>query len=286
MNERPLENALTLDESESVLGIHVFSLLSRIQAGEIKSARARSGEMLIPGEEMERLAGAGALISAPVASSQRLAAKLTDERLGIKRTCGALRRDGESLSYKVPGHVGRFTATGIKSYRAAFGEIAEAVEFLTRLKKQLSEPSQRPASSETEICTPQIGRWQVRSTLPNLGPSEILLCERENDFAVIERFRGDLPYARANGNAEVLLQGNDARQLSRDFNSNAQLTLEFMSSNLVAKAQKIAWEEFPDDRPGRIVAAISERCRLAVANEETISENRKLAHSVNRGMRV
>jgi hypothetical protein len=284
MNERPDEAALTIDKSASVLGLHEFSLLSRIQAGEIKAARARSGEMVIPGKELERLAGAP--ISALAASSQRHLAKQSDERLGIKWTYGGFTRDGETLSYKVPGCVGRFTATEIKSYRTAFGEIAEAVESLTGLKKQVSEPSQVPASSETDIHTPQIGRWPVRSTLLNLGQSEILLCERENDFAVIERFRGESPYARANGNAEILLQGNDAGQLAEDFNGNAQLTLEFMSSNLVAKAQKVVWEQFADDRPGRIVRAISERCRQAVANEETISEIRKQAHSVNRGMRV
>jgi hypothetical protein len=93
-------------------------------------------------------------------------------------------------------------------------------------------------------------------------------------------------YATANGNAEILLQGSDARQLREDFNANAQRTLEFMASNLVAKAQKVVWEQFPDDMPGRIVAAISERCRQAVANEETISQDYSQTHSVSRGMRI
>jgi hypothetical protein len=283
MNERSDQNALTIDRSASVLGLHEFSLLSRIQAGEIKSARARSGEMLIPGNEVERLAGAP--ISAQ-ASGQCRPAKRSDERLGIEWTYGGLHRDGKTLSYKVPGHVGRFTATEIKSYQAAFGEIAEAVESLTGLKKQLSEPGQILVTSEIEICASQIGRWQVRSTLLNLGQSEILLCEREDDFSVIERFRGKSLYAKANGDAEILLRGDDARQLTEDFKANAQLTLEFMASNLVAKAQKVVWEQFPDDRPGRIVAAISERCRQAVANEETISQDRKQTRSVNRGIRI
>lgn len=59
MKERPDENALTIDKSASALGLHEFSLLSRIQAGEIKSARSRSGEMLIPREVVERLVGCG-----------------------------------------------------------------------------------------------------------------------------------------------------------------------------------------------------------------------------------
>src|SRR6266704_3246916 len=54
--ERPDQAALTIDKSASVLGLHEFSLLSRIQAGEIQSARVRSGEMVIPESELERLA--------------------------------------------------------------------------------------------------------------------------------------------------------------------------------------------------------------------------------------
>ena len=54
--ERPDQAALTVDKSAALLGLHEFSLLSRIQAGEIQSARARSGEMVIPESELERLA--------------------------------------------------------------------------------------------------------------------------------------------------------------------------------------------------------------------------------------
>jgi len=94
----------------------------------------------------------------------------------------------------------------------------------------------------------------------------------------------DSPYAKANGTAEILMQGSDARQLTEDFTADARLTLEFMASNLTAKAQKIVWEQFPDHRPGRIVAAISDRCRQAVANEETISQ--KATRSISRGIGV
>jgi hypothetical protein len=289
MNERPDQSALAIDQSAlaidqsaALLGLHPFSLLSRIQAGEINSVRARSGEIAIPTNELQRLAGA----IKPSDESEHRSAKLSDDRLGIKWTYGGLKRDGETVSYKVPGHAGSFTATEIKSYRAAFGAIAEEFESLAGVKKQVSESSQIPPSSETEIQSPQIGRWQVRSTLLNLGQSDILLCEREGDFAVIERFRGESLYAKANSDAEILLRGDDARQLAEDFKANAQLTLEFMASNLVAKAQKVVWEQFPDDRPGRIVAAISERCRQAVANEETISQDHKQTHSVNRGIRI
>ena len=55
INETPHGRALKIDRSASVLGLHEFSLLSRIQAGEIKAVRANSGEMLIPESELERL---------------------------------------------------------------------------------------------------------------------------------------------------------------------------------------------------------------------------------------
>jgi hypothetical protein len=55
--------------------------------------------------------------------------------------------------------------------------------------------------------------------------------------------------------------GDDSRELLAAFDANAKHTLEFMASNQVATAQKVIWEPFPDQRPARLVAAISERCR-------------------------
>ena len=282
MNARPDENALTIDQSASVLGLHQFSLLSRVQAGRINSVRARSGEIMIPASELERLARSPiGTHSVPRDDRQ---AKLSDERLGIERTNG-LKRSGESIAYRVPGHVGGFTETEITGYRAAFGGIASELESLTGLKKQLAKDGFTP--SEKEIHTPEIGRWLVRTRLLNLGQSEILLCQRADyDFAIVERFRSDSRYAKANGRVEILSQGERNRPLTEEFKANAQLTLEFMASNLVAKAQKVVWEQYPDDRPGQIVAAISERCRQAAANEETISLSQKLTPSTRRGMRV
>jgi len=95
-----------------------------------------------------------------------------------------------------------------------------------------------------------------------------------------------LSLAHVNGSAQILTQGNDARQLADEFKADTKLTLEFMASNLTAKAQKIVWEQFPDHRPGHVVAAISERCHQAIANEETISESQKVRQGFNRGMRI
>ena len=278
MKETPGQSALAIDKSAAALGLDEFSLFSLIQAGEIKVARATSGEMVIPESELERLAGG------PVsAQSVEGGAILPDECLGIERRRGGLKQNGELvLPYKVSGC--RFSEREINGYRAASSAIAGQLESIKDFKRQLTRSDQVPESCDFEINTPEIGRWEVRSALLNLNHGEILLCQRGNAFAVIERFDEDSPHAQANGSAQILLQGNDAYQLTAEFKANAGLTLEFMASNLTAKAQKIVWEQFPEHRFGRIVETISERCGQAVANEEMISQ--KVTHSIGRSIGV
>jgi hypothetical protein len=152
--ERPDQAALTIDKSAFVLGLHEFSLLSRIQAGEIKSARARSGEMMIPESEVERLARSP--MNTLAVPNQDREATLSDERLGIKWKYGGFTVNGERFSYTVPAFSRLFTESEIKGYRAAFGAIAGELESVTALKTQLDKPGQVPAPSDKEIQTPQI----------------------------------------------------------------------------------------------------------------------------------
>ena len=264
-NDVPESDALTIDKAASVLGVHEFSLLSRIQMGDIIAARLRSGEMAIPASELERLLHMPVNVS--VISSQDAETHFSDNQLGIKHGWGGLKRNGESVNYSVPGYPFRFPESEIKGYRAAFGVIANEFQSLGELRKQLEKPAAVVPSPEKEICTSQLGVWQVRSTLLNLGQSTILLCQKQNDFAVIERFRDNVPYAKANGIAEILLERNDPRELAAAFDANARHTLEFMASNQVATAQKIIWGQFQEHRPARLVEAISERCRLAVSDD-------------------
>lgn len=61
---------------------------------------------------------------------------------------------------------------------------------------------------------------------------------------MIERFRDDVPYAKANGVAEILLERDGPQELTVAFKENAQHTLEFIASNEVATAQRIIWGSF------------------------------------------
>jgi hypothetical protein len=290
-NDASESDALTISKSASALGVHEFSLFSRIQAGDITSARLPLGEMAVPNSEMERLSKLS--IHSLAIPPDKSETDFSDPQLGIKHGRGGLKRQGgEPTDYSVPGYPFRFTESEIKGYRAAFGVIADEFQSLAELKKQLENPATVKPSPEKEICTSKLGVWQVNSTLLNLGQSDILLCQKQNDFAVIEKFRDNAPYAKANGNAEILLERNDPREAAAAFNENAKHTLEFMASNQVATAQRVVWGQFQEHRPDRLVEAISERCRLAISDEETISQTQSVGHtnsnkqSRNQGMSI
>jgi hypothetical protein len=294
-NDVSESDALAIGKSASALGIHEFSLLSRIQAGDVAAARLSSGEMAVPVSELERLSKLS--IYSLAIPPDKPKAVLPDARLGIKREAigGGLMRDGERQEFNVPGgDFRRFTDSEMRGYRAAFSAIAPEFESLGVLKKQLENPATVKPSPEKEICTSKLGVWQVRSTLLNLGSSDILLCQKQNDFAAIEKFRDNVPYAKANGSAEILLERNDPLQVAAAFNENAKHTLEFMASNQVATAQRVVWGQFQghEHRPARLVEAISERCRLAVSDEKAILQTPSVDNSNsnkqgrNRGMSI
>jgi hypothetical protein len=275
--ERREENALTMDECAATLGLAEFSVFSRVQTGDIKALRARSGEMLIPDGEVKRLVNGFA--NKP---SVQESAILPDKVLGIQSRYGGL--SGTQLFYRVPGLDVPLTENTIGGYRAAFSAIFGRWQSVKDLNQQLGGEGHSPESGE--INTPENGRWDIRSSLLNLNPGEIMLCQRGDEFAAIERFPVDSPYAKSHGPAQMLWEGDDAQAVAEAFKGDARLTLEFMASNLTAKAQKIVWEQYPDHRPGHIVAAITERCHEAIANEETILQKQKVEQRIGRGISI
>jgi len=116
--------------------------------------------------------------------------------------------------------------------------------------------------------------WQIQRRLLKLPATDVFLCHdpRTAAFAVIQRFREDSVYARANGPVEILVTGANPRQLVQDYADDARHTLRFMASNLVAQAQRVAWEQFPEHNPSRVVRAISERCERVVAQREELRQ--------------
>jgi len=275
--ERPEDKALTTGQCAATLGLAEFSLFSRVQTGDIKAVRARSGEMLIPSGEVERLVNGFA--NKP---SVQEGTVLPDESLGIRLRHGGL--EDRLTFYKVPGFEGRLWEDAISGYRAAASAIVAPLESVKELNRQLS--GKNLPSDSGELNMPEKGRWEVRSSLLRLNPGEILLCQRGDDFAAIERFPADSPYAKTHGAAQMLWEGDDAQAVAEAFQGDARLTLEFMASNLTAKAQKIVWEQYPDHRPDHIMTAITDRCHEAIANEETIAQKQQVEQRRSHGIRI
>lgn len=178
------------------------------------------------------------------------------------------------------------------AYNEAFDEIRQELEALERIKSAVQALTKDPSVFAVPGGGPEVGsviqiqnipidRWQVCSTLLKLRNCQIFLCERylngAKEFAVIERFRSDSSYARANGEAEVLRAGDDPVLLVEEYAASAEHTLRGMASNLVARAHKIVWARYASTSPARVVQAISEKCTQAVSLEENETNGNRVS---------
>jgi hypothetical protein len=195
-----------------------------------------------------------------------------------------LKRNGELCKYNVPDFIGRLTPAEFDAYNEAFGVILEEFDALERIKNDIKELTKNPQrfikpdkqiSAQIHDTSEGMGNavfWDVRSQLLKLNHSQIFLCERLagglKEFAAVELFQNDSPYARANGNVAVLAIGDDPAKVIEDYTANAEHTLRFMASNMVATAQKVVWERVANQNPSRVIRAISERCAKAVGDAQ------------------
>lgn len=175
------------------------------------------------------------------------------------------------------------------AYQEALRTIQPEMDELRRLTQQLDQLpqrlSERPGNSSDTQPTVHAGGmvWHIQSQLLKLSKSEIFLCRQAggDEFAVIQRFEDHAPYAKANGSAEIISTGNDARQLISTYGVQARHTLRFMASNLVAKAQKTVWEKFSRQNPARVVRAVSGQCARIVSQAETLCRRQHREHRMS-----
>lgn len=173
-----------------------------------------------------------------------------------------LKRKGQIVEHSVAG-------------TPAFAVIQPEFNQLTDLKRQIDRCRHLTDSPTTTASLVVEGvEWQIQRRLLKLPVTDVFLCHdpRAPAFAIIQRFREDSVYARVNGSAEILVMGVAPRQLLRDYADKARHTLRFMASNLVARAQRVAWEQFPEHNPGRVVRIISERCARVVGHREDVRQ--------------
>jgi len=211
-----------------------------------------------------------------------------------------LKRNGDCSQQVAPAVKGKQLTRGeMDAYKEAFEAIEGEFEALQRVKecvKGLAEdpviftiPGGPDSGGTIEIPNVPADRWRICSALLKFRNSQVFLCDRQpvqgaKEFSVIERFPTDSPYAQANGDAEVLLVGNDPVLLVQEYAARAEHTLQFMATNLVAKAHRVVWARYASTSPVRVISVISEQCAQAASLDE--SERQKEAVAQNHSRRV
>src|SRR2546430_5493315 len=210
-----------------------------------------------------------------------------------------VRRNGQPAEHTVPGFAGRLTHSELEAYDAAFRTIRQEFSELEKLQDQVNHLAKirwdHPAALRhfTSLLT-EDARWDAYGVLLKTSASEVLLCQKGQgtEWAAIQRLSVSAPYAQAHGATDVLVTGNDARAVTNEYAAQAQHTLRFMASNLVAKAQKVVWDQYSHANPDRVMRALSERCAHAVKNTEVVREIQSVTQSVvepprrSRGIRI
>ena len=181
------------------------------------------------------------------------------------------------------------------AYRAASNAIDRDLHQLEKIKEQLNRLEQvrweRPNPRVLEKFRASDGTtWDVYAHLVELPQSRVLLCRPRSspDWSVIQEFEEGSAYARNHGRTEVLVQGQNVRDVVMQYVAQANHTLRFSERNLVANAQKMVWRQFPEHNPGKVVEALMEHCDKAVTHNRSIGENQSVAQDNrrSRGMRV
>jgi hypothetical protein len=181
------------------------------------------------------------------------------------------------------------------AYRRVSDSMQRDLHLMEKIKEQLNALEQvrweRPNPRVVETFRASDGTtWNVYAHLVKLPKSRILLCRPHNssDWSVIQECEEGCAYARKHGRTEVLVHGQNVRDVVMDYVAQADHTLRFAERNLVAKAQKMVWQQYPQNNPGKIVEALMEHCDQAVTHKRSIGESQSEAENMSqsRGVRV
>jgi len=187
-----------------------------------------------------------------------------------------LKRNGEPLQQSAARNLNRGETD---AYNEAFESIKAELDGLGRVRDDVREMMNDPviftipggpaAGAIIETRNVPVDRWEICSGLLTLRNSRVFLCKRAvagvTEFAVIQTYPTNSPYAQANGDTELLMAGPDAVALVENYAVAAQHTLQLIAGNLIAKAHKIVWARFANTSPVRVINAISEECAQAAS---------------------
>lgn len=198
----------------------------------------------------------------------------------------------ENSLHEVPGSDVKLTDQELTAYNTAMQAIDGDLSIMRPVREALSRlervqwTNSEPKSFDT-ITTPE-GNWQAHGLLLKLLRCEVFLCRNANgdQWAVIQKLQASSPYAQAHGATDILVKGIDASIVAREYMAQMRHTLRFMARNAEVKAQKIVWEQFPDDHPAKVIHAISERCDSVAEGREVIKQERTQSVRQSRGIGI
>lgn len=179
-----------------------------------------------------------------------------------------LKRDGENCEHEVPNYPGLLTTSEHVAYQAAIPLVAEEVrlhndrlKILAEIEKQSPEIVEK-VSAQKEV--PLADDWQLRHSLFKSTRGEMTLCSRGIDgveqFGVLERFDPNSAYARAQGESDEIMRGNNAFLVLQNFIENERSVLDLYRKDIAAMVEEKIAEMFPNLNNTRVVRAIVARC--------------------------
>jgi hypothetical protein len=203
-----------------------------------------------------------------------------------------IKRNGQPARHTVPHYSGRLTDAENEAYQTAVASVQSELADLTTVGQALrgvENPGMGTAGASgdpTEIVVGSSDPWQVRKCLVELNQSEVFLCQKGTEFAVIERFSENSRYAMANGPAEIMLTGNNERQVLQDYAQNERQTLQLLATDLTAKVRETLAAQHPDLNCRRVVEAVTRRCDYEINPTQSQAETIAPALQQTHGMRV
>jgi hypothetical protein len=89
-----------------------------------------------------------------------------------------------------------------------------------------------------------------------------------------------------NGPAEIMLTGNNERQVLQDYAQNERQTLQLLATDLTAKVRETLTAQHPDQNCRRVVEAITRRCEHEINPTQSQTETLAPALQQTHGIRV
>jgi hypothetical protein len=181
-----------------------------------------------------------------------------------------LKRNGQYGRHSVPHYAGRLTDDEYEAYKnvseslsTELADLASVSDAVRGIEKD-GVGHETPSVESKEIVMDSGDRWRILRSLVKLSQSEVCLCQKGAEFAVIERFAETSTYAKSNGAADIALTGNNERQVLQDFVENERQTLRLFADDLMARVREGLSEKYPQVDCRRVEQAIEDRCNAAL----------------------